>query len=126
MDDLATMYSHPKFEMGNQAMLLLFEHIKTGHRFVGGSIHLHFNPLKDYIKHAQSVYFIERASAFVKKHSQQETIPFFCGGDFNSGPISSVMSVIHHESILKYENEVVHGASWTIPVTMKTKYQNMY
>jgi hypothetical protein len=69
MDDLASMYSHNKFKMGNQAMLLLFEHRGSGIKFIGGSVHLHFNPLLDYIKHAQAVYFLERASDFVKRHS---------------------------------------------------------
>jgi len=121
-DDLKNIYQNGSvFSNGNQALLCLFQHRESGRCFIGGSAHLHFNPKLDFIKHAQAIYLLERSAAFLRKHSNlntlklhEQVLPFFLGGDFNSTPISSVMSVIHHEEI-DHSDKVLagmHAPTW--------------
>ena len=98
-DDLAKIYpAGGQFRRANQAMLCLFETKTNGRKFVAGTCHLHFNPKFDFVKHAQALYLKERASLFLQKHGLE--LPLFIGGDYNSEPVSSVMSVLHSEDIL--------------------------
>jgi hypothetical protein len=39
----------------------------------------------------------QRANIFLQKVGKD--LPFFIGGDFNSSPVSSVMSLLHSEDI---------------------------
>lgn len=87
-------------------MFCLFEHIRSRKRIIAGNLHLHFNPEKDYIKFAQASYVLERGANFAKQHTLDENVPLpilICG-DFNSGPISSAMSLFHDEDIEGYSN----------------------
>ena len=87
-------------------MFCLFELIESRKKFIAGNLHLHFNPEKDFIKFSQASYVLERASEFQRRHSlkEKEEIPFFICGDYNSSPISSVMSLFHDEDIEGYSN----------------------
>ena len=58
---------------------------------------MHFNPHFDFVKHAQALFLMEKGASFLKKNGQD--LPFFIGGDYNSEPVSSVMSVFHSEDI---------------------------
>ena len=83
-------------------MFCLFEHLPSESKVVTGNLHLHFNPKKDYIKFAQACYVLQKGAAFMREHIDAEdgnTLPFILCGDFNSGPISSAMSVLHGENI---------------------------
>ena len=49
---------------------------------------------------------MERGANFARMHSlnASETLPIFICGDYNSAPISSVMSLFHDEDIEGYGN----------------------
>ena len=76
-----------------------------------GNAHFEPNPLQDHVKFAQAVYFMERAAKYIRDNkggarhnsmgtvSDTFTLPFIAGGDFNSLPISSVLSVFYNEDI---------------------------
>ena len=69
-DDLINIYPDGGvFRTANQAMLCLFEHKASGRKFIGGSTHLYFDPEKDFVKHAQAIYLLERSAAFLRLHS---------------------------------------------------------
>lgn len=85
----------------------------NGVRFIGGSTHLHFNPNFDFVKHAQSLYLMEKAAQFLKKHGKD--LPIFIGGDYNSSPVSSVMSLLHSEDIDPLTDNTECPSRWTIP-----------
>ncbi len=70
---------------------------ESGVKFVAGSTHLHFNPQFDFVKYAQALYLKERAALFLQTHGVD--LPLVIGGDFNSEPVSSVMSLLHSEDI---------------------------
>lgn len=98
MDDLGKIYpGGSTFRRANQALLCLFEMKEGGRQFVAGTCHLHFNPKLDFVKYAQALYLKERAVVFVNKHGKN--LPLFIGGDYNSMPMSSVMSMLHSEDI---------------------------
>lgn len=101
LNDLSQVFKNKRFNTDNQAMFCLFEHIKSQRKVVAGNLHLHFNPKKDYVKFAQASYVVEKAASFTRKHSLDESVPlplFICG-DYNSLPVSSVMSLFHDEDI---------------------------
>ena len=92
-------------------------------KFVAGSTHLHFNPKFDFVKYAQALYLKERAAQFLQTHGPEW--PFVIGGDFNSQPISSVMSLLHSEDI-----EAVYDISvpsqWEIPKEISNGQSEYY
>ena len=95
-------------------MFCLFELVKTKQKVVAGNVHLHYNPAKDFIKFAQAAYILEKASQFVGKHtSGRNDLPLFICGDFNSMPVSSVMSLIHNENIDEPRDDQV--STWKYP-----------
>ena len=71
-----------------------------------GNTQLEHNPSKDHVKFAQAAYLIEKAAKYVTENKgARENIPFICGGDFNSLPISSVLSAWYGENIAATEEE---------------------
>ena len=80
-------------------MLCHFKHLKSQENVIVGNMHLHYNPDKDYMKYAQAAYMMERATRFYIKNSTSKVIPLVLCGDYNSLPVSSVMSVFHKEDI---------------------------
>ena len=78
-------------------MLCLFEFKPCKKKIIAGVAHLYFNPTGDFVKHAQALYLIQRACKFMRNYGTE--LPLFIGGDFNSEPISSVMSVLHSEDV---------------------------
>lgn len=101
LNELSKVFSNRTFNRDNQAMFCLFEHIPSKIRFVAGNLHLHFNPKKDFIKFAQAAYVLEQGASFARRHTlyNQVPLPLFICGDYNSMPISSVMSLFHDEDI---------------------------
>jgi len=86
-------------------MFCLFEHLSSRKKIIAGNLHLHFNPKKDFIKFAQASYVLEKGAEFARKHNMSSAsgpLPIFICGDFNSTPISSVMSLFHDEDIEGY------------------------
>lgn len=118
LNDLSKVYENSIFNQCNQAMFCLFEHTRSRKRFITGNLHLHFNPEKDYIKFAQASYVLERGASFARKHTldESETLPIIICGDYNSAPISSVMSIFHDEDIEGYASRKTQSPScWQIP-----------
>jgi hypothetical protein len=58
---------------------------------------LHFNPKLDFVKFAQALHLKERAALFLNQNGKD--LPIFIAGDYNSEPVSSVMSMLHSEDI---------------------------
>jgi hypothetical protein len=85
----------------------------SGLLFVAGACHLHFNPKLDFIKFAQALYLKQRANLFL--HKVGKDLPFFIGGDFNSSPVSSVMSLLHSEDIEQVYDPIKFPSQWVIP-----------
>jgi mRNA deadenylase 3'-5' endonuclease subunit Ccr4 len=96
----------------NHAVFVLLKHIPSGKYLIVGNTHLFHNPAFDFVKHAQAVYLLMQATAFHNDALQQlaliddafarrdcKTLPFVLAGDFNSQPVSSVMSAIHGEEL---------------------------
>lgn len=61
--------------------------------------HLHFNAAIDYVRHAQVVYLLEKMDEFIATAKLEKKPAVILSGDFNSEPVSSVMSVLHNESL---------------------------
>ena len=99
MNDLAEVYGTRSYSRDNQGILCLFKHLISQESVVVGNMHLHYNPAKDYLKYAQAAYMRGRASRFNTKHADGQSLPLVLCGDFNSLPVSSVMSVFHNENI---------------------------
>jgi mRNA deadenylase 3'-5' endonuclease subunit Ccr4 len=60
---------------------------------------LHFNAAIDYVRHAQVVYLLEKMGEFIATAQLEKKPAVILSGDFNSEPVSSVMSVLHNESL---------------------------
>jgi len=124
-DKISNLYpSGGVFRRANQAIICLFQLKTNGLKFVGASTHLHFNPQFDFVKHAQALYLMEKAASFLKLHDQD--LPIFIGGDFNSTPVSSVMSVFHSEDIDPPTSVVDCPSRWRIPLVAQTGVKEYY
>jgi len=77
----------------------LFESKETGEKFVVGNCHLFWNPVFDYIKHAQAFHLYSKASEFLNKHGSD--LPLILCGDFNSMPNRAAFYLLHGESIFQ-------------------------
>ena len=91
------------FGFSNQGMFCMFRHLGTGVVFVCGNCHLHFNAKIDYVRYAQIVFLVERLNSFIEREMESllttaKPCVLLCG-DFNSGPVSSVMSALHGEPL---------------------------
>ena len=83
----------------NNAMLCLLKHQESNQTIVIGNLHPEHHPMKDHLKFAQHAFFLEKAAKYIRDNrGDKETLPFICGGDFNSLPISSVMNIYHDEN----------------------------
>ena len=119
LNDLSKVFDNKLFSQNNQAMFCLFEHVRSRKRIIAGNLHLHFNPDKDYIKFAQASYVMEKGALFAQKHTldDKQTLPIIICGDFNSSPVSSVMSIFHDEDIEGYSNRRAEReiSCWRMP-----------
>ena len=104
LNDLSKIYNNKTYSRDNQAMFCLFEHLRSRKKIVTGNLHLHFNPQKDFIKFAQASYVVERGASFARRHTLDDALPIVICGDYNSMPISSVMSLFHDEDIEGFGN----------------------
>ena len=106
LNNLSKVYNNKTFARDNQAMFCLFEHLPSRKKIVAGNLHLHFNPNKDFIKFAQASYVMQKGANFARQHTLDEeaALPIIICGDFNSKPISSVMSLFHDEDIEGFAN----------------------
>ena len=93
--------NEPEFApKAKNAILCLFKHQQSHKTIVVANAHFDHNPNFDEVKFAQAVYLLERSAKYVRTHKgNEETLPFICCGDFNSLPISSVLSVFYNENI---------------------------
>ena len=106
-------------------MLSLMYHTPSKETIVLGNTHFENKPELDHVKYAQAVYYIERIARYLKKHGTSDSfpftvkeLPFISGGDFNSLPHSSVMSVFYNENIERQPQDAIESkrsSKWTIP-----------
>ena len=118
LNELTKVYNNSTFKRDNQAMFCLFEHMGSRKKIIAGNLHLHFNPKKDHIKFAQASYVLEKGSGFARRHryDNQMELPIFICGDYNSMPISSVMSLFHDEDIEGFgERSASQVSRWQLP-----------
>ena len=98
-------------------MLCLLQSTCTSTTILVGNAHFEPSPMKDHVKFAQAIHYIERAAKYIKASvaaSGRDSMPFISGGDFNAQPVSSAMSVFYNENIEKYGDEV-SPSTWRIP-----------
>ena len=74
----------------------MLQNQKSHKTIVVGNCHLENDPANDHVKFAQAVYLLEKSAKYVRENGG---VPFICGGDFNSLPISSVLSAFYCENI---------------------------
>ena len=111
LDDVASLYKGTGYRRHNQAMLVCLGHNKTKEMVIVGNAHLYYNPAQDQVRFAQAHFILDKAAAFCRKHTMGSApIPFIMCGDWNSHPVSSVLSAIYGEDIEDEEK-----SSWTIP-----------
>lgn len=114
-----------------QALFCLFRHQLSGKYLVVGNTHLFHDPAFDFVKHAQAVYLLKEASGFVAASKlkislidadfTEDSIAFVQAGDFNSLPMSSVMSVFHNEDITSN-----NPSMWQIPHFADQEVKDFY
>lgn len=80
----------------NNAMLCLLQNQQTNDTIVVGNAHLEHKPEWDHVKFAQAAFLVDKAAKYVRENGNA---PFICCGDFNSLPVSSVLSVFYGENI---------------------------
>jgi len=60
---------------------------------------------------------MEKAAKYVKENKGMgKSMPFICGGDFNSMPVSSVLSAIYGEDI--EETSDLKPSTWQLPASL--------
>ena len=97
------------------ALLCILQHQQTKKTVVLGNAHLEHDPLRDHVKFAQAAYLLERAANYVRDNKgMRHSLPFICGGDFNSLPISSVLSAMYGEDITNTDSDKP-ASLWTVP-----------
>lgn len=77
----------------NVALIAVFEHINSGHRFVVANTHLHWDPAFKDVKLVQSAILLEELENVAAKYNDGKDIkslPIVVCGDFNSTPDSGV------------------------------------
>lgn len=97
-------------------LICQLQHNKSRKIVVVANAHFDHLPEFDEVKYAQAVYFLEQCAKYIRVNKgMEETLPFICGGDFNSLPISSVLSVFYGEDIEDYQGKGRTPSRWTIP-----------
>ena len=99
-------------------MLCLLQSTCTSTTILVGNAHFEPSPMKDHVKFAQAIHYIERAAKYIKASvasSSRDSMPFISGGDFNSQPVSSAMSVFYNENIIEKDSDEVSPSTWRIP-----------
>ena len=103
----------PEFQKTKNGMLCILQHQQSRTRVVVGNCHLEHNPLYDHVKFAQAVLLLQKAAAYMRANTVGST-PFICGGDFNSLPISSVLSAFYNEPLTDFSEEA-SPSTWHVP-----------
>lgn len=114
---------HPKSRV---AILCTLKNLSSNETIVLGNIHLEHEPRKDESKFGQAVYYIEKIASYIRQNRTQETLPFISGGDFNSLPISSVLSAFYNENIFAEDTQSQGPSLWTIPADLCQERRAVY
>ena len=102
-------------------MLCLLLHKPSQQRIVVGNAHFDWHPSRDYVKYGQANFLIEKAAEFMRVHGEDGCeLPLIICGDFNSEPVSSVLSAFYGEDI---EDS---ASTWSLPPDMKLRKYNKY
>ena len=104
-------------------MFVLLQNKHNRAKIIVGNAHFEHSPQLDYVKFAQAVYFMKEAAKFCREKADDVTnssIPFISGGDFNSLPVSSALSVFYNEQMNFEDPEARERNSsvWQIPFNM--------
>jgi len=76
------------------------------------------------VKFAQAVFFLEKAAKYLSESKgMQESLPFICGGDFNSLPVSSVLSVFYGED---FGDDSKQPSAWSLPESIPQARLDLY
>lgn len=120
--------SAPEFSKAKKAMFCLLQNQKTKSKVVLGNTHFEHNPNYDHVKFAQAVMFIELAAKYCRDNNTfgSDSLPFISGGDFNSQPISSVLSAFYNEDIESYQADDLSPSVWRIPADFEEDRKNKY
>ena len=90
----------------------MLEHKPSGSQLVVGNTHLDYHPSRDFVKYTQANFVRSKLAEFMRRECGT-LVPVIMCGDFNSLPVSSVVSAFHGEDIESKES------SWTIPKELK-------
>ena len=99
------------------ALLCLFEHKRSQKKVVIGNAHFDWSADRDFVKFAQANFLLDKTALFIRRHEEKDSIlPLVLSGDYNSMPVSSVLSAFYGEDIEDDEN-----CSWQCPQVKKLK-----
>ena len=111
------------------AQLCLLKCQKTNQTIVVGNCHIENDPRFDHVKYGQAIYYLERIAKYIRENKgMSETLPFVTGGDYNSLPISSVLSAFYDEDIEISPAfiEEMSPSAWTIPTELSKVVKDSY
>ena len=94
-----------------------------------GNAHFEHSPLFDHIKFAQACFYMEKIAKYIRDNkTTTESLPFISGGDFNSLPISSVLSAFYDESIecSQADREDNWPSVWTVEAETREEIRSEY
>ena len=82
-------------------------------------------PELDHVKFAQTAFLMEKAAKYIELHkNMDESLPFICGGDWNSMPVSSVLSAFYGEDV--EEQQDMQPSQWIIPEDASAENRQVY
>ena len=105
------------YQTEKKAMLCMLQSVRNNTTIVLGNTHFEHKPEYDHVKFAQAIYYLERASKYIRENKgARDTLPFVTGGDYNATPISSVLSAFYNENIFAGKDEEgVSPSTWRVP-----------
>ena len=72
-------------------------------------------------------YLVEKSAKYLRENQgASEHVPFVLCGDFNSFPVSSVLSAIYAEDIEGKDRSNDTGSTWVIPEDADQDVQKFY
>lgn len=108
----------PAFGKAKHGLLALLESVTTGDRLVLGNAQFVHDELLtlDHVKFAQAAHYLERTARFCrrKNFTLEDSLPFISGGDFDSLPVSSALSVFYNENV-EAPLDAQSPSTWKIP-----------
>jgi mRNA deadenylase 3'-5' endonuclease subunit Ccr4 len=101
--------------MHNVALLNVLRHLPSGELVMVGNTRLFWDPFYDRVRYGQASHLFTAYQKLHDKHKGNKILPSILGGDFNSPPVSSVLSIMHQEDILSPDMDN-HPSTFTVPL----------